>query len=38
MESCVVDINIQNSSCVFGVTLADPSCFINGVTLEDPSC
>ena len=38
MESCIVDINIQNSSCIFGVTLADPSCFINGLTLDDPSC
>jgi len=37
-QSLLGDINIQNSSCVFGVTLADPSCFINGVTLDDPSC
>jgi hypothetical protein len=38
MDSCVVNIDIQNSSCVFGVSLADPSCFINDLNLLDPSC
>jgi hypothetical protein len=38
MASCIVDIDIQNSSCNFGVTLTDPSCFINNIALSDPSC
>jgi hypothetical protein len=28
LASCVVDINIQNSTCNFGVVVTDPSCNI----------
>jgi hypothetical protein len=29
IANCIVDINIQNSSCSFGVTTDESTCFVN---------